>query len=417
VRGPRAQAARAVTRQAEAQVDEAGGARFPRLEVRALAAPSPDIDCIDPECTVTSNDDATLALDGLFGSVEVNLAQPLFTFGKLSAARRGARSAAEAARSGECVATGDIAVDAARAYFGLKLARELRFELEEGVAEIEKARRQLAERLEKGGEGTVQDRLRLDTVLAEARARLAEAREGEETALAAVRALAGDRGVDIDQDELEPDETKLGSADSYTERAIAARPELAALRHLESGAQSLADLERARFFPDLLLVGTFNFARAQGVDDPPSAFARDPFNTTSVGLGAALRWTIEPLSQPARLSKARARRDEASAQLRAAGDAVRLDVQRAHAQAASARVRLDATREGQKSARGWVASVLQGEAIGVVEAKDLADAYLAYFSLRARYLQAVHDWNLALVRLRRASGPRADSTSVQPSSK
>src|SRR6185503_16986306 len=169
---------------------------------------------------------------------------------------------------------------------------------------------------------------------------------------------------------------------------------------------SLADLEKARFFPDLLLMGTFNLARATGVDDPPSAFARDPFNTTSVGVVAALRWTLEPFSQRGRVVSARARHGEASAQLRAAGQAIRVDVARAHAEAQAARIELDAAAEGEKSARGWVASVVQPEAIGVIEAKELADAYIAYFALRARHLQAVHDWNLALIRLRRASAMR-----------
>ncbi|HTE54661.1 MAG TPA: TolC family protein [Kofleriaceae bacterium] len=421
VGGPRADAARFVTRQAEAQVAEATGARFPRLDVRALAAPSPSIDCDDPACTTTSPQDATLALDGLYGGVELTLAQPLYTFGKLSAARDGARSAAAAARSGEASVAGDIQVDAARAYYGLKLARELRFELEDGLADIEKARKQLAEQLDKGGESaTVQDRLRLDTVLAEARSRLAEAREAEDTALAAVRVLARDPSIDIDDAALEPVDAELGASEAYGERAVGTRPELIALRHLRSGAQSLADLEWSRFFPDLLLVGTFNLARAQGVDDPPSAFARDPFNTTSFGVAAALRWTFEPMSQRGRLLRARAKRDEVAAQVSAASEAVRVDVARAHAQARSARARLEAARDGEKSARGWVASVVQAEAIGAVEAKDLADAYLAYFTLRARYLQGVHDWNVALVRLGRAVGrgavvkPRARPAEARP---
>ena len=415
VSGPRAEAARFATDQAEGLVAEAGGARFPRLELRALGAPSPDIQCLDAACTMTSHTDATFDLKGLYGSLELTLAQPIFTFGKLSAAQSGARSAAEAAKSGEVSVTGDLEVEAARAYYGLKLARELRYELETGVDDIEKAKRQVAEQLAAGGESaTVQDRLRLETVLAEARSRLAEAREGEDTALAAVHALARDPAVDIDDAALAPTEMQLAAAPYYADRAVSARPELSALRHAASGAGSLADLERARFFPDFLLVGTFTLARAQGVDDPPSAFARDPFNTTSVGLAAALRWTFEPLTQRGRLRRARAKHDEVEAQLRAATDGVRLDVERAHAQARSARVRLEASAEGEKSARGWVASVVQAEAIGVIEAKELADAYVAYFSLRARYLQAVHDWNVALVRLRRATGPGALPPPARP---
>ncbi len=404
--GPRAEAARFATSQAEGRVVEARGARFPRLELRALAAPSPDISCLDAACTMTSPDEPTVALDGLYGGVDLTLAQPLFTFGKLSAAARGARHAAAAVQSAEAAVAGDIEVDAARAYYGLKLAREMTAELEDGVAALDRARRQVADQLAAGkGSVTVQDRLRLDTVMAEARIRLAESAAAEATALAAVRALAGDPASDIDDAPLAPEGGVLGPEARYAERALAGRAELTALRHAAAGAEALADLERARFLPDLLLVGSLSLARAGGVDDPPSAFARDPYNTTSVGVVAALRWTLEPFSQRGRLITARARHGEAAAQLRAAGQAVRVDVARAHAQAESARRQVEAAAEGEKSARGWVASVLQGEAIGVIESKELADAYVAYFALRARYLQAVHDWNVALVRLRRAAGP------------
>ena len=37
-------------------------------------------------------------------------------------------------------------------------------------------------------------------------------------------------------------------------------------------------------------------------------------------------------------------------------------------------------------------------------AKDLADAYIAWFQMRARWAQAVFQWNVAVVRLGRASG-------------
>ena len=51
-----------------------------------------------------------------------------------------------------------------------------------------------------------------------------------------------------------------------------------------------------------------------------------------------------------------------------------------------------------------MASVLQAQAIGTGEAKDLADAYIAWFQMRARWVQAVYQWNVAVVRLGRASG-------------
>ena len=52
----------------------------------------------------------------------------------------------------------------------------------------------------------------------------------------------------------------------------------------------------------------------------------------------------------------------------------------------------------------WLAAVLQDEAIGTAEARDLADAYIAWFQMRARWAQAVMQWNVAVVRVQRATG-------------
>ena len=145
--GPRAEAAHHATRQAEGRVIEARGVRFPRLELRALAAPSPDISCLDAACTTTSPEEPTIALGGLYGAVDVTLLQPLYTFGKLAAAERGARHAAAALASAEDAIAGDIEVEAARAYYGLKLAREMVSELEDGIAALDKARKLVADQL------------------------------------------------------------------------------------------------------------------------------------------------------------------------------------------------------------------------------------------------------------------------------
>ena len=48
--------------------------------------------------------------------------------------------------------------------------------------------------------------------------------------------------------------------------------------------------------------------------------------------------------------------------------------------------------------------MLQAEAIGTVEAKDLADAYIAWFQMRARVVAAIFQWNVAATRIQRAAG-------------
>jgi hypothetical protein len=47
---------------------------------------------------------------------------------------------------------------------------------------------------------------------------------------------------------------------------------------------------------------------------------------------------------------------------------------------------------------------MQADAIGTVTAREMADAYLAYFTIHTRLLQSTYEFDLALLTLRRAIG-------------
>ena len=121
-------------------------------------------------------------------------------------------------------------------------------------------------------------------------------------------------------------------------------------------------------------------------------------------MALVLRWNIEPMITRARVRQARATTRRASALYEAAILAANFAVTQAHTKAKQSQQRLIVAKRGQKSAKGWVASVLQAEAIGVISAKDTADAYVAYFTARARVLKSLYDWNLSVINLRRVIG-------------
>ncbi len=407
LKNPLATAAHYDTRAAKARIREMKGLQLARFKLTTFVAPSPKIECDNEDCTSTSPDDVPINIGGIYAGAKLSLTQPLSTFGKGSAVIAATRHAAAAAQHEEDAVAGDLAYRAATAYYSLKLARELIWMLEDGRDEIVKGRKTLEEKLAEGSpDVTVQDRLRLETLEAEVETRLTDAREAEATALAGIRALVGDEAVDIDDAPLAPADYNLlsGGAESYVERAEQELPELAAARAGVDALHAMTRYERARYLPDLALVASVNVARATSVDNPPSAFARDPFNTTGGELALVLRWKLDPLSQPARVARARETAKRAEALLEAAGRMAEFEVRKAHARAEQAKKRLEAAKKGEKAARGWVASVLQADAVGAASAKDLADAYLAYFTLRGRVLQSAYDWNLAIVALRRAVG-------------
>jgi len=287
-------------------------------------------------------------------------------------------------------------VDAARAYWGVKLARELGYMLDDGIDEVAKA---LAQIEEKGGDVSIQDRQRIAVLLAEAKVQRAEAQMGESQALAGLRALVGIADADVDKDELAAVDKPVPTSASGDKRPQAIAAKLGA-----KAAAELTGMAEAGYYPDLALVGSAVISYAQGAEDPPSAYANDPYNRRGVGLVLALQWQLEPWTIHAKVERARAEAHKATAQSDLAAVGASFDAQMALAEATASKAKVAAAADGEKAARAWLASVLQAQAIGTAEAKDLADAYIAWFQMRARWAQAVFQWNVAVVRLGRATG-------------
>jgi len=126
-----------------------------------------------------------------------------------------------------------------------------------------------------------------------------------------------------------------------------------------------------------------------------------------------MKWSVDPGGQLARVERADSELGRARALLDAASRAGGAAAVQAHTHAIEARARLTSAREGEKNARGWVASVIQADAVGTTSAKDLADAYLAYFTLHGRLLQSTYDWNIAIMTLQRSIG-ESPTSKVRP---
>lgn len=396
IANPRVQMAQRDEDAAAAAIAEADAARLPRVKATAFATASPKITCVDFQCTQTVPKNFALDFSGVFASAQLDVTQPLYTFGKIAHARNAARAGRDAQTALADEAAGDAAADAARAYWGLKLAREIGGMLDDGIDEILSAK----DRMTENRDVAIQDRQRVEVLLAEARVQRAEALQKETQALAGLRALTGVKDADIDDAQIAAVEHgELSASD-----AGARRPQSVAARSGARAADELAAAESAHYFPDIALVGSAAISRATGVTDPPGVFANDPYNRVGAGVVLGLQWTVEPWNVKARLDRARADARKMRAQSELAEVGARYDAETAVAEAVAARSKVAAATEGDKAARAWLASVLQNQAIGTAEARDLVDAYIAWFQMRARWATAVYDWNMALVRIGRAMG-------------
>ncbi len=397
---PLAEAAHERTQAAAASEDQVAGQRWASIEGSAFVAPSPRVRCDNADCTQTSPRDVSVNVAGLYAGANLSITQPLYTGGKLHYARRAARAAKQANAALEEDLAGRVTVMVAQAYYGYLLAQELLWMLEEGEEHIESGRKTLEKKLAEGApDAVLQDRFRVQGLQAEVRARIADATHAKTVALASLRALVGEPEMTVEGGLLEALSFVIPGTKPALEDARTRAARLAV-----SAYSALETLEKRRFLPDLAVIGGVKLARAQGVDDPPGAFANDPFNTSGAYVAIAARWQLAPWVQAARTREQTAKKLEAKATAEAAERLASLDRSKATAEATLARDKLAALREGERAGKAWVASVLQADAIGAASAKDLADAYLAYFAARANVLESTYDWNIAVFELRRQGG-------------
>ena len=414
VRGnPGLQASAAAVSASQAQVMEAKLNWLPQGDLLSILAPSPNIRCVDGvnNCVETTAPEARLqdvSWNRVFTRTEVKLIQPVFDFGKIAAGIAAAEAGVVVAQQRGLGSRADIELNVRKAYYGLKFAREVIDMLEEGSSYVDEAQTKLEKDLASGtGNVSVTDKLRMRTVRAELDARILEAKRLQGIARESLRTLLGSEAptdIDVDDDPFEPPEVKARGVGYYEDLAKSSRPEVRMLEYAVKAKGALADLERRKEYPDIVLIATGVFAYAQTVDDPKNAYWSHYFNSRAVGLAAALRMQLDLGPKIARARKTEAEAQEITHRRSEALGGILLEVRKTYAEASEASSRVAAMEKGEKAGKAWISAVAQNFAVGLAEARDLSDALVAFFGMRTRYLQAVFDLHVARSALTRAIG-------------
>jgi len=376
--------------------------------LRPLTRDERELNCVTTNSLPIDNPGIVAQLAGIWSRTELKLIQPIWDFGKISAGVAAAEAGVEAVRARQSGSAFDVELNVRKAYWGLKLARQLIDALDEGSGYIGDAQKKLEKELEQGtGNATVTDKLRLRTVRAEVDARTLETKRLASLALVGLRTLVGPDApadLDIDDEDFEPIEVPTQPIAHYEEQARLNRPEVRALEFALRAKHALSDLERRREYPDLFLIGSAVFAYAPTIDTPKSSFLANPFNSFGAGVAAGLRVPLDFGPKLARAERVGAEADEFELRRREALGGIALEVRKAYEEVGEATLRVEALNKGQKAGKAWVTAVAQNFAIGLAEARDFSDALNAFFQMRARYLQSVYDLNVAAAALGRATG-------------
>ena len=402
---PGVRAAEARIRAARAQLDEAWVSPYFQSVVTAgftLAPEARGSPIFSPDAQVPiSNPWQPVVLFNFEGAI------PLWTFGKLGAAREAARAGIRAQESDRNRVRNQLLYDVRRAYFSLQLALDVQQMLHEGVPQLERAIERTEDRLAQGDPEVEEiDRFRLSTALAEVRARQAQVVHLERSSRAALQILTGVRVFRVPDCPIEVVDTNLRPLDTYLRSASSDRPEVRMLEAAQRAREASLDFARAGFWPDIALTYRFAISYAPGITDQTNPFIIDPANYMNIGAGIALRWSLDFWGNAYRVDRESALVDDVRARFEEARRGMELEVTDAYETVVEAQAREEAYRRGTRDARAWLITAAQASDVGAGDANELVDAVRAYFTARFSHLQAIADMNTALANLERTAAMR-----------
>lgn len=341
-----------------------------------------------------------------FFQFRIDLALPLYTFGKIS-------SGLDAAQANIRVQEWDLEknrsyarMDVRRAYFGLMYARDARYLAKEVSKKLEKAIDKLTARLEKSvNDGDEIERFRLKIYREEVLARAAEADRGEAYALAALRFLTGIQiGFDVPDVALKKPDTPLAPVVRYLSAARLFRPEVNMARAGVEARRAELALQRARFFPDIGVILNASYSVAPSVVAQNNIFATANLNYFGWGFALGARWSLDFPTNAARVSQSESRLEEVRALERLALGGIGVEVENAYASALEARTREEHWDAAEHMARTWIATIESQIDLGTKDDHALMEPLRSYVYTRSEHLRAMNDANVNLSELARASG-------------
>ena len=385
---------------AQAQLAQARAARFlPKFELTSVIGPSPEA---RGNALVGDTDLSSLSV---FTQTEATFVQPLFTFGKLDGAQHAAAAGVRAYEAGVEKSKADLSLQVAEVYFGLQLANELWDLAQEAQGDFQKARDYVAQKLEDDeGDFTYTDLARIDRFAYDVTEKVNAAQKAKMLAESAMRLLLGLGQTDslsVDRLGLVQAEP-LPLADSLFHANH--RPEMHQLDAAIQARKSLVRVAQSDLYPQVFLAGQFKYNYAPNRDDQNSPFAKDDFNFLQLGAVVGFKQSLAFGFNSANVKKARLEHQKLGYQSELAQKGVVIEIEKIYREWLEAQSNVDAAEKSRTATRRWSIAVRDGFNAGLEKASDMIEAVKEYGIIRAKYFEAVFNYNRAWARLQRATG-------------
>jgi outer membrane protein TolC len=343
-----------------------------------------------------------------FNQVEIELLQPIYTWGELGGNVRAASRAVMVEDAAVRAEETAVALQTAKLFFGLLLTDALKIVARDAGDVVQDAKEEI-ERLLNEGAPDVDDADLFQVLITEQEFNrlVVEVEEKKRTAEVALRRqllLPDDVFVMADAVILAPIPFQLGSLDEYQELALQNRPELEKAAAGLAARQALVEVARSDYYPKLFLGGKFRAAATAGRYSQENPYHGDRLRGSSLEAGLGVRLGLSFHQTRARVEQARAQASEVGFQLDALRQLVLFEVEEAYRSLITAQAALDAAQEAYRLSKEWLQMETVNFDLDLGDTENLVRAVRANLDLQAKEYQAIYDYNVAVMRLLQTSG-------------
>ncbi len=390
---------------------QASHARYlPRFTLRQVVGPIPRLrGIITPGGGVITPDTSnTLADLRVFTQVDLDIIQPLWTFGKLGSIRDAAASGVEAGEANVVVTMAEVQLQVRKLYWGLVLGYELLDVVEDMLEEVTDAQNKIETKLDEDSDEVSQtDLFQMQIVRYEVAKRRRDALHQIELAKAALRVAIGlddPAEFDLATRSLERVQTTVDSLSTYIAMALRNRPELAQLRAGVDARSSLVRASTSDYFPQFFVAAQIQFNRAADRFDPRNPFVYNPTNFFRPGIIVGMNWNLNFVQTRDKVRIARVEESVLAQKEPFLMDGIKLDVREAYLAVKQSEQDILESRKALRASDNWLRSETQTFDLGIGNVNDVIDAFRANGSMRGEHLQNIFRFNTSLAELSKAVG-------------
>ena len=342
-----------------------------------------------------------------FGRVDLEIVQPVFTWGRLDAMAEAADAGVEARSFLVRDELARVQEGVVRLFWAEALARRLLATL----SDVEKALSEAQERVDRSlersdGIAVPADRYRIAVFQGILRERATSARRGLDLARIGMAASLSTsaEGLSLRSAELEDRAPTLPGEGEATAAAEERRNDLQALARAIRSKEAEVRMEEAAALPQFFVGAFLSYAYAPNRALQTNPWVHDYFNELGAGIALGVRQDLAIPALVARAGKARAELAALERRRDALRTLLRSEVASVLAEARAALERMEAARSTLSAGRSWFRAATLDFAADLAEGRDLVEAYAGYVESQAAFAQATYEARVARAHLDLVTG-------------